>query len=168
MLGLLAVTVAVSGCKKKPKTGAGAGAGFDDFGGVLGPGMGMGGVGYGSMMNPDDLQAIASQFAPVYFDYDSSQVKPEDRPTLERIAQFLRENPTVGLIVDGHTDERGSNEYNLALGERRAQSVRAYLLGLGIGPERIQTRSFGEERPVALGHDESSWRLNRRAEFALY
>jgi peptidoglycan-associated lipoprotein len=70
--------------------------------------------------------------------------------------------------VEGNCDERGSNEYNLALGERRALAVRAYLVNLGIDAGRIQTKSLGEERPVALGHDESSWQQNRRAEFQLF
>ncbi|NCC31563.1 MAG: peptidoglycan-associated lipoprotein, partial [Chloroflexia bacterium] len=76
----------------------------------------------------------------------------------------LKRNPATRMIVDGHCDERGSNEYNLALGERRALAVRAYLIGLGLDGSRIQTRSFGEERPAAFGSDESAWRLNRRGE----
>ncbi|HMO50967.1 MAG TPA: peptidoglycan-associated lipoprotein Pal [Kiritimatiellia bacterium] len=163
---LAAVVVASGsvGCKKKPKTAGGVG-GMSDFGGVLGP---MDGAGYGSLMNPDDLRAVASQFTPVYFEYDSSQIAGSERATLETIAQYLRSNPNVGLIAEGHCDERGSNEYNLALGERRAQAVRAYLIGLGIAADRIKTVSYGEERPAAFGHDESAWRQNRRVEFSLF
>ncbi|HMP88775.1 MAG TPA: peptidoglycan-associated lipoprotein Pal [Kiritimatiellia bacterium] len=159
----LVVSSGLTGCKKKPKAGAGAG-GFGDFG-ALGP---IDGAGYGSLMNPDDLQAVASQFQPVYFEYDSAQVGSGERSKLEAIVEFMRGNPRVGLIVEGHCDERGSNEYNLALGERRAQAVRAYLIGLGIAADRIRTVSYGEEKPAAFGHDESAWRLNRRATFSLY
>jgi peptidoglycan-associated lipoprotein len=72
------------------------------------------------------------------------------------------------VVIEGHCDERGSREYNLALGERRALAVRAYLVGLGIDATRLQTKSYGEEQPVAMGHDESSWSRNRRAEFVLF
>lgn len=162
MLGALALAVASTGCKKKPK----AGSGVDDFGGMIGTPVGP--EGYGMAMNPDDLQAVASQFSPIYFDYDSSQINAGQRSSLEEIADFLQANPSTGLIVEGHCDERGSNEYNLALGERRALAVRAYLIGLGVGADRIQTKSYGEERPASLGHDESSWSQNRRAEFSLF
>ena len=166
--GMVVVALVVSsgmvGCKKKPKAGPGSG-GFDEFGGVLGP---IDGAGYGSLMNPDDLRAVASQFQPVYFEYDSAQVAGSERSKLEAVAEFLRGNARVGLIVEGHCDERGSNEYNLALGERRAQAVRAYIIGLGIAADRIRTVSYGEEMPAAFGHDEASWRLNRRATFSLY
>ena len=165
---VLAVVMAsgVTGCKKKPKAG-GFGPGGDGlFDPALGP---IDGAGYGEgAMNPDDLKAVASQFAPVYFDYDSSQVGAAERSKLEAIAEYLRGNPQIGLIVEGHCDERGSNDYNLALGERRAQAVRAYVIGLGIEADRIKTVSYGEEQPAAFGQDESAWRLNRRATFSLF
>lgn len=166
VLALVAVVLSsgMVGCKKKPKTGAGAG--YDEFGGALGPADGT--AGYGSLTNPDDLQAVASQFAAVYFDYDSSQVAASERSKLDAVAEYLRGNPSIGLVVEGHCDERGSNEYNLALGERRAQAVRAYLIGLGIESERIKTVSYGEEQPAAFGHDEASWTQNRRASFSLF
>lgn len=161
----LALSSGMVGCKKKPKGGS-AGNGLTDFGSALGP---LDGAGYGAgMMNPDDLNAVASQFEPVYFDYDSSQIAGSERSKLEAIADYLRANASVGLIVEGHCDERGSNEYNLALGERRAQAVRAYLIGLGIPSDGIKTVSYGEEQPAAFGHDESSWRSNRRASFSLF
>ncbi len=151
------------GCKKKPKSGSASG--MDEYGGALGP---VDGAGYGSLMNPDDLKAVASQFQPVFFDYDSAQVASSERSKLDAVAEYLRGNDSVGLVVEGHCDERGSNEYNLALGERRAQAVRAYVIGLGIAAERIKTVSYGEEQPAAFGHDESSWSQNRRASFSLY
>lgn len=166
MLVMVAVVLSsgMVGCKKKTK-GGGVG-GMDDFGGGLGP---LDGAGYGpGAMNPDDLQAIASQFQPVYFEYDSAQVASSERSKLEAIADYLRSNSGVGLIVEGHCDERGSNDYNLSLGERRAQAVRAYIIGLGIAAEQIKTVSYGEERPAAFGHDEASWSQNRRASFSLF
>lgn len=167
LMALVAVVASsgMVGCKRKPKAGSGVG-GVDDFGGALGPMDGT--AGYGTAMNPDDLQAVASQFAPVYFDYDSAQVAASERSKLDAVAEFLRGNPSTGLVVEGHCDERGSNEYNLALGERRAQAVRAYVIGLGIEAERIKTVSYGEEQPAAFGHDESSWSQNRRASFSLF
>jgi peptidoglycan-associated lipoprotein len=170
ILGLVVLVAIVAssgavGCKRKPK-GQGAGSGMDmlDPAG-LGP---MGAGGYGSEMNPDALQTIASQFEAVYFEYDSAQISASERAKLEAVAEYLRGAPDVGLVVEGHCDERGSNEYNVALGERRAQAARAYIVGLGIASERIRTISYGEEQPVAFGHDEESWRLNRRAQFSLF
>jgi peptidoglycan-associated lipoprotein len=107
-------------------------------------------------------------FAPVLFGYDSSQVSASERPKIEAVSQHLLQNPSVAVIIEGHCDERGSCEYNLALGERRALAVRSYLTGLGISSDRIQTKSLGEEAPAAPGHDESAWSLNRRGEFVLY
>jgi peptidoglycan-associated lipoprotein len=107
-------------------------------------------------------------FTPVYFSYDSSQVATAERPKIEAVADYLKQNNSVAVIIEGHCDERGSNEYNLALGERRALAARSYLSGLGISSDRIQTKSYGEEKPAAPGHDESAWSANRRAEFVLY
>lgn len=100
----------------------------------------------------------------VYFAFDSSEVRPEDRELLAAHAKFLAEHPEVSLVLDGHTDERGSREYNLALGERRAKAVEQILILQGASKKQIQVISFGEEQPVALGHDESAWSLNRRVE----
>lgn len=107
-------------------------------------------------------------FAPVYFAYDSSQVAATERAKVETVINYLKQNSAVDVIVEGHCDERGSREYNLALGERRAQAVRSYLSDLGISSERIQTKSLGEEAPANPGHDEAAWSANRRAEFVLY
>ncbi len=172
MLGVVVLIAVIgasfmAGCaKKKPVDGPGGAGGLGEFGSVLGP---MDGIGYeGGMMNPDDLAAVASQFDLVFFDYDSSAVPASERAKVEAVAAYLRANPSVGLIVEGHCDERGSNDYNLALGERRAQAVRAYLVGLGISADRIRTVSYGEERPASMGSNEAAWRQNRRAEFSLY
>jgi len=107
-------------------------------------------------------------FPPVFFAYDSSQVNPEEATKCEQVANHLRSGKGNGVIVEGHADERGSREYNLALGERRALAVRDYLISLGVDPAVIQTKSYGEEMPDNLGHDEAAWRMNRRAVFAIY
>ena len=100
----------------------------------------------------------------IYFDYDSSDIKPEFRSVIEAHAQYLANNPKVVLSLEGHTDERGSREYNLALGERRAQAVKEQMTVLGALPGQIRTISYGEERPVADGHNEAAWSQNRRVE----
>ncbi|MGM0594083.1 MAG: peptidoglycan-associated lipoprotein Pal [Pseudomonadota bacterium] len=99
-----------------------------------------------------------------YFGFDSSELSTSDRDALEQHARLLNANPEVSVVLEGHADERGSREYNLALGERRAKAVEQVLNLLGVAGEQIQVISFGEERPVALGHDEEAWRLNRRVE----
>ena len=113
----------------------------------------------------DGAEMALNQYEPVYFDYDSQQLNPAEMGKIEMVVSYLQQNPTHGVIVEGNCDERGSNEYNLALGERRALAVRAAMIARGIDGARIHTRSYGEERPVAFEHDESSWRLNRRADF---
>ena len=152
--------LAISGCKKKPKSGSGVGG---DDSGVIGTSVDDGSM--GSRIDGGSEQA--GLFSAVYFDYDSAQINPSERSKLDGVADHLKQNTAQGLTVEGHCDERGSNEYNLSLGERRALAVRAYLVGLGIDGARIQTKSYGEERPVAMGHDEASWSQNRRAEFVI-
>lgn len=98
----------------------------------------------------------------VYFEFDSSSVDQESREVIEAHSQFLLDNPDVNVVLEGHADERGTREYNLALGERRANSVAEIMTAYGVSPGRIQTISYGEERPAALGSDESAWQLNRR------
>jgi peptidoglycan-associated lipoprotein len=115
----------------------------------------------------EEGEFYGGQFEAVYFDYDSAMVRPSERVKIEAIADHLKSNANARIIVTGHCDERGSNEYNLALGERRALAVRAYLTNLGADPDMLQTKSLGEEEPVAFGHDEESWRLNRRSEFLI-
>jgi peptidoglycan-associated lipoprotein len=165
---LVVVVAAGAGCKKKP--GKGSGLGDDNIGGVMGAGGidGMGGEG-GLAGRPDGMTELgAGQFVPVYFDYDSSQVNESERSKCEAVADYLKSNTAVGVIVEGHCDERGSAEYNLALGERRALAVRAFLIGLGVDGNRVQTKSMGEEKPVCYEHDDTCWSKNRRGEFVLF
>jgi peptidoglycan-associated lipoprotein len=101
----------------------------------------------------------------VHFDFDKSDIRPEDRNTLDQKAAILGANTGLRLRISGHADERGSDEYNLALGNRRALAVKTYLSNKGIDGGRLEVVSYGEEQPIASGHDEDSWFQNRRAEF---
>ena len=108
------------------------------------------------------------EYYPVYFQYDSSLVPPEEAPKVAAAAELLKATPAIVLVVEGNCDERGTNEYNISLGERRALAVREQLIALGVDGARVQTVSYGEERPVDAGHDENAWVKNRRADFAFY
>lgn len=99
----------------------------------------------------------------VFFDTDKFNIDAEDAATLQSQAQWLMAYPSVRVVIEGHCDERGTRDYNLALGERRANAAKNYLASLGIDPARITTISYGKERPVALGSDEQAWAQNRRA-----
>lgn len=117
----------------------------------------------------DTCQPVHSvAFQPVYFTYDSYVLPPNEIAKVDLVGQHLNSNPSHVLVIEGHCDERGSNEYNLSLGENRAIAVRGYLVNMGIATDRIQTISYGEEKPAVTGYDESAWRLNRRGEFALF
>jgi peptidoglycan-associated lipoprotein len=163
VLCALICTIAFTGCKtRSAKKGGGLGGDY------INP-QADGGI-YGEVLPgrlDDSTEIRDSQFTAVNFDYDSSQITASERPKLDVVAEYMRSRPSAGLVAEGHSDERGSREYNLALGERRALAVRAYLIGLGIDGANIQTKSMGEEDPVVEGHDEQSWRENRRVEFLL-
>ena len=170
MVLLALAMMGTTGCIKKKKKALDANAPFGDQ--VI--------VGYDANGNPiygsaadaaglaartDGAEIGAGQFEAVYFEYDSPQLNPSEQGKIDAVVAYLQQNPTHGVVVEGHCDERGSNEYNLALGERRSLAVRAAMISVGIDGARVQTRSYGEERAVAFGHDESAWSLNRRAEF---
>lgn len=99
-----------------------------------------------------------------YFGLDSSSLSTDDRDVVSAHANYLSMHPNVSVVLEGHADERGSREYNIALGERRAKAIEQLFFVQGVSPSQVQLISFGEERPVALDHDESAWRLNRRVE----
>jgi peptidoglycan-associated lipoprotein len=103
----------------------------------------------------------------VYFEYDSDQLTSEAQDKLRTKVAILRANPELRLQVEGHADERGSTEYNLALGQRRAETVRDFMAGYGVDTGHVTTISFGEERPIVEGTDEPAWAKNRRAEFSI-
>jgi peptidoglycan-associated lipoprotein len=114
----------------------------------------------GTAMGPQNVSRL------VYFDYDSYVIKPEFQSLIEAHARFLKQNTGRRIVVEGHTDERGGREYNLALGQRRSEAVRRSLGLLGVGDAQVEAVSFGKEKPAAPGGDESAWAKNRRAEIA--
>jgi len=166
ILLVCSMAVASTGCKKwfskKPPTGGtgtdmvGGGAGLLDNGGTL-PDRGI----------TTGKNIVAGQFDTVLFSYDSAQVDDSERAKVEAVAEYLKANAAGVVTLEGHCDERGSNEYNMSLGERRALSVRSYLMSLGVDGNRVQTKSLGEEQPKDQGHDEKAWSVNRRVEFVI-
>jgi peptidoglycan-associated lipoprotein len=116
-------------------------------------------------LNGDSDSNRAGALKTVYFDYSSATIAGDTRDTLNANAEFLKKNASVKVQVEGHCDERGSVQFNLALGEKRAKSVRDYLVGQGVAASRINIISLGKEKPVSFGHDEESWSKNRRANF---
>ena len=104
---------------------------------------------------------------PVYFDFDKSDIRADQVERVENNAAFLKKSSTVKIRIEGNCDERGTNEYNLALGERRAQSAKKYLVNLGVADSRLETVSWGEEKTLLFGHDEISWAQNRRDDFVI-
>jgi peptidoglycan-associated lipoprotein len=113
----------------------------------------------------DDIQR--NVLVSVHFDFDKYNLMPETMTTLERHAKWLKEHTTVKLVVEGHCDERGTVDYNLALGERRAQTVKQYLVSLGVASGRLSTISYGKEKPADPRSNETAWAKNRRAEFVI-
>jgi peptidoglycan-associated lipoprotein len=116
----------------------------------------------GWIENPDQFKSDT-----VYFDFDSSSVKPGEKSKISAVADYLKSNSAAAVRVEGNCDERGTEEYNRSLGERRALAVREELVTLGVDPNRVDTTSYGKDRPSDSGHDESSWKKNRRDEFIL-
>ncbi|OGR18519.1 MAG: peptidoglycan-associated lipoprotein [Deltaproteobacteria bacterium RIFOXYD2_FULL_66_9] len=108
-----------------------------------------------------------SQFDDVRFDFDKSEVKEDGRKTCQVVADYLKKNPMAKFLIEGHCDERGTSEYNMALGDRRATAVMNYLVSLGVPKAALSTVSFGKEKPLDPGHDEGAWEKNRRAHFVL-
>ena len=136
-------------------------------GGLEGPGdMPLAGADFSKL--PPVTPPAAAGIAPVYFAYNESAIPATEMAKVSNAALFLQQNPGVVLLVEGNCDERGTNEYNMSLGEFRAQSIRNALAAQGVEAARVQTASYGEEKPVAFGHDEASWRQNRRGDFAFF
>ncbi|HXG04623.1 MAG TPA: peptidoglycan-associated lipoprotein Pal, partial [Candidatus Binatia bacterium] len=115
---------------------------------------------------PQEFAAVA-EVKPIHFDFDRAEIRPGDIPTLEANVQWLRDHAETLVLIEGHADERGTNEYNLALGERRARAARDFLVERGIAAERISIVSFGEERPACTERTETCWAENRRASFLI-
>jgi len=144
LLGAVAAPSLLAGCSNSSETGAQTGAG-----GAIRPG------------SQEDL--VANVGDRVLFDTDRSNIRADQRPILERQAAWMQQHSSVQVQVEGHADERGTREYNLALGQRRANSARDVLIAGGVAGGRIRTISYGKDRPVALGSDEAAWAQNRRA-----
>lgn len=159
---------ALSACSKSATTkGGGAGAGAGAAGSGFGTGAdGTGAAGSGSGFSGSALDDPSSPLSKrrVHFEYDSYVISSEYRPVVEAHAQYLAQNPGAAVTLEGHADERGSREYNIALGERRAESVKQIMLAIGASPRQITSVSFGEEKPLQDCHDEGCWWQNRRVE----
>ncbi|MCL7488169.1 MAG: peptidoglycan-associated lipoprotein Pal [Desulfobulbaceae bacterium] len=129
--------------------------------------------GYGSAMDRESEEykktygRSSEQLLPIYFDFDQASIRSDQFSRIEHNADYLNNNPSAKVIIEGNCDERGTNEYNLALGERRALNAKTYLIELGIDEYRIRTVSYGEERPLFTAQDEFSWAQNRRNDFVL-
>ncbi len=162
ILSLLAVLVLVAGCSSTPKdSGSITTDGNMETSATTMPGdidqSSLGGPAAGTQQ---DL--VVNVGDRVFFGYDKYDLSPEARATIEKQAQWLKTYSSINISVEGHCDERGTREYNLALGEKRAMAVRNYLIALGIESSRIQTISYGKERPAVTGSDDTSWAQNRR------
>lgn len=150
----------LAGCGTTGGDADGGGAAVDDRSTSSGA---SGGAAYaGEELN--DPNSLLSKRV-VYFDFDSDSIKGDFRDIIKVHAGYLAAKPGESVVLEGHADERGTREYNVALGERRANAVRQMLILQGASASQIQTVSYGEEKPAALGHDEEAWRLNRRVEF---
>jgi len=161
-------TFGLTGCHHGGGGGAGAkanGPGSESPVSPYGPGGEAGGVGERPVgLNAGSLEH--GQFPPVLFDYDSARIRPSEDSKLAAVAAYMKSNPGK-LVIEGHCDERGTAEYNRALGERRALAARDELIKLGVDASRMSTISYGMERPSDMGHDEAAWSKNRRCEFVV-
>lgn len=178
-LVVLSLALVVGCSKKKVPAAEGMGPGSmsgSDMGSMGGPSGGAFGdearwkeLGLNTEAERREFQERARGFEneDVYFDYDSYVLSAPAKKVLDGKVAFLKKYPRVKVTVEGHCDERGTNEYNLALGERRANAAMQYLKNAGLGHASLSSVSYGEERPIATGHDEASWAKNRRAHFVI-
>jgi peptidoglycan-associated lipoprotein len=165
-IAIIASSVLLAGCSsfgsRDSDSAGGGGAAVEEGGsGAVVSGASPGGTWTGSRL--DDPASLTSTRV-IYFDFDQSTIRSEFIDVLRAHAGYLIGNPATTMRIEGHADERGSREYNIGLGERRANAVRSFLEAEGVSPSQLSTLSYGEERPAALGHDEISWAENRRAE----
>ncbi|MFQ5846055.1 MAG: peptidoglycan-associated lipoprotein Pal [Candidatus Methylomirabilales bacterium] len=161
----LTAALLLAGCPKKPEVqtgapGAAAGPGATGQEQVTKPGPMV-----EAPAQPGVKPSAEAQLKDVFFDFDKAILRDDAKRTLNNNIEWLKANPEVRIVVEGHCDERGTNEYNLGLGDRRAKAVRNFLVAGGVDAKRMSTISYGEERPFVLGHDESAWKWNRRGHF---
>ncbi|MBN8411222.1 peptidoglycan-associated lipoprotein Pal [Halomonas denitrificans] len=170
-LAIAASLAVLAGCSSTGGTqdGSAAGSGSGTMGGS-GVGTGTAGSGqvsgYGTDGSGQMSDARIPEVRTIYFNYDSDAIRPEFESVVNAHAQYLSRNPNASVVLQGHTDERGTREYNLALGERRAGSVERYLRLQGVNPSQVEVVSYGEERPAARGSNEDAFAQNRRVVFA--
>ncbi len=160
---ILAVSLAVAGCKPKVEPDANAGTNTSQNSGADSSGVRPATVSADGADAPGPMEGLLAKRT-IYFDFDSSEIKGEGTDIVAAHAKYLSKNTGMKIRLEGHTDERGSREYNIGLGERRAQAVRRALLLQGAAEGQISTESYGEERPAAAGSDEAAWAKNRRVE----
>ncbi len=155
------LAIVITGCSSKPKAAAeepGAAAAGKRRGAERARGDAV-------RTDARDDRGNTVRLGPVYFDFDSTALRSDARAEIEGIAGYLKKNPALQLTIEGHCDEQGTTEYNVALGDRRARAIRDYLARLGIEERRLAVISYGEERPAQSGGDETAWAQNRRGEF---
>ena len=150
---LVAAVLALAACKKTPPAGP--------------PAMAPEPVEAPPKKAPEHVQQMVANFSRVYFDFDSSTLDSSSKAALDENVRIMQDHPDVKLELQGHADERGTTEYNLALGARRADAVKKYMSSAGVASSRLTVVSYGEERPAASGSNESAWSKNRRAEFRI-
>ncbi len=148
-VSVLAALLLLAACETSPTGSGGAG--------------GAGGAGVNAPRPGTAEDFVVNVGDRVFYDFDKYNLKPEARDILQRQATWLKKYPSVTISVEGHCDERGTREYNLALGERRANSAKNYLVALGVNPNRVKTISYGKERPAVNGSNDAAWAQNRRA-----
>lgn len=172
MMAIVAAALCVAGCKYNKINEGEIGATGDAIGADI-EGMNDGGMGSIDSLSEGKFEDLYTRctdvsFSPIYFGFDSTVIAPSELSKIDEVVAHLNSNPSRVTVVEGNCDERGSNEYNMSLGENRAVIIRNYLVQSGISSARIQTRSYGEEKPAIDGHDESAWSKNRRGEFAIF
>jgi peptidoglycan-associated lipoprotein len=191
VVGVLVGSLALMGCPKRPEVQAGAASAAGPGAAVVAPAPGAGAApmapragGETPVTRPTPpaerpvqpaqpgaaaagAQVAASPLKDIFFDFDKSAVRDDQKGALGENVAWLKGNASAKITIEGHCDERGTAEYNLGLGERRAKTVKDYLIAAGIPADRISTISYGKERPFVLGHDESAWKWNRRGHFVI-
>lgn len=173
---VLALVIALAGCAKSPGTtaasarapesrmDAGSASGIVPV--AAGRGASVSGYGWAERPSPKDFVSVA-ELLDVHFDFDRAEIRPDAAQVLEASARWLRAHPDHLILIEGHTDERGTNEYNVALGDRRAKSSMSYLVAHGVEAGRVTIVSYGEDRPLCEAPHEGCWSRNRRAHFAV-
>ncbi len=163
-VSMIAALTLVAACETAPQdSGDSSGGGASTSASTSGSGSSATSGGTATSVQPGSQEDLVLNVGDrVFFGFDQYNMTAEARSTAQRQAAWLKANPTVTVTIEGHADERGTREYNLALGERRATAVKNYLVTLGVSSSRVATISYGKERPVALGHNEEAWSQNRR------